>query len=172
MKIRLLPFLFTILALLSCETPTDYLEPGKDKKEGAAITNLEGTKWKVTSMIVGQEVSGVKNEADLFLIAENCSKDDLVHFNAGGNFIYDEGPTKCDPDAPQQESGTWSLSADKKKLTLTSNIINNTDSPIVYEAAIVNKNLTLTARETISMPNPAGGEIKMTIYTIMGFTPL
>jgi len=171
MKIRLLPFLFIILTVFSCQKDIEYLEPGTDGKGGATVTNLEGTKWRVTSMILGQEVSGVKSEADLFLIAESCSKDDIVYFNAGGNFIYDEGPTKCDPNDPQQETGSWSLSGDKKKLTLTSGIINNSDSPIIYEVAIVNKKLTLTYKETITVPNPAGGNVQMTIYTIMGFTP-
>ena len=49
---------------------------------------------------------------------DNCTKDDLVTFNANGTITDDEGPTKCDPDDPQTTTdGTWTLT-DNTKLTI------------------------------------------------------
>jgi hypothetical protein len=50
---------------------------------------------------------------------ENCDKDDCQKFNSDKSISFDEGATKCDPSDPQSYTGTWSLSADNKQLTLT-----------------------------------------------------
>ena len=49
---------------------------------------------------------------------DDCEKDDITTFSSDGTYKIDEGATKCDPDDPQiNETGSWSLSSDKKILT-------------------------------------------------------
>ncbi|MGV3547324.1 MAG: DUF5004 domain-containing protein [Pedobacter sp.] len=169
---KLLYLLFaTTILLNSCAKDTFYLEAGEDTEGegGTSLTSLEGTKWKIKSMVLGQEINGLKSEADLFLIAEACNKDDLILFNKGGIFIYDEGPTKCDVDDPQQETGKWSLSADKKKLNLASGSLNNSDEMVSYDFSGTANQISLTMKETVNM-NVGGENINTIIYSVFTFT--
>ncbi|MBV6439495.1 MAG: hypothetical protein DYG98_24035 [Haliscomenobacteraceae bacterium CHB4] len=50
---------------------------------------------------------------------DDCTKDDCTKLNSDKTVSFDEGATKCDPDDPQTSTGTWSISADGKTLTLT-----------------------------------------------------
>lgn len=164
-------YLFISVAFLlnSCAKDTVYVEAEEDITTSAGA--LEGTKWKMTSLIVGQEIGGQKTEADFFALADDCSKDDVMMFNAGSNFTYDEGPTKCSPIDPQQEIGKWTLSSDKKKLTLISESINNTEEPVVYDVVITSTKLTLKYNENMSV-TAGGQEVKTNIYTIITFSSI
>lgn len=48
-----------------------------------------------------------------------CSADDFVTYATGGAYTFNEGATKCDPADPQTTTGTWSISADGKILTVS-----------------------------------------------------
>lgn len=50
---------------------------------------------------------------------DDCTKDDCTKLNSDKTVSFDEGATKCDPSDPQTSTGTWSLSADGKTLTIT-----------------------------------------------------
>lgn len=167
---KLIYLLISVTILLnSCAKETVYLEAGEEDGTVSSGT-LGGTKWRMTSLILGQEISGQKTEQDLFPLAENCAKDDVMMFNAGNNFVYDEGASKCDSGDPQQEAGTWTLSDDKKKLTLTSESINNTPEPIIYDVVFTSTKLTLSYKESSTI-NVGGQDVKTTIYTIFSFAP-
>lgn len=56
--------------------------------------------------------------SDWYAQLETCEKDNLVFFQGDNVFITDEGATKCDPDDPQTDPGTWLLSADEKTVTI------------------------------------------------------
>ncbi|WAC42361.1 hypothetical protein [Pedobacter sp. SL55] len=92
-------FILILASILlgSCAKDTVYLDAGAgtDTGGGTSTAALEGTKWKMTSLIFGQEINGQKIEQDLFSLAEDCSKDDLMIFNKENIFIYDAGATKC-----------------------------------------------------------------------------
>lgn len=161
--------LFTILSVViftaSCQKEPIYLDAGGD-----ISISLEGTKWKVTSAIVGEEVDGQKSEEDILAIAEPCSKDNIILFNKGGVFIMDEGPTKCEPTDPQQEIGQWALSTDHKKLTLLSEAFNNDPDPVVYDITQTGNNLTLTYKEGL-MITIGNKTVKTDLYVIMVLSP-
>ena len=55
---------------------------------------------------------------DLYAAAAPCTRDNLLQFTAPSTFVYDEGPTKCDPSNPQTRLGTWKLDSDGKQLTV------------------------------------------------------
>lgn len=89
----------------------------KDKSKAELVV---GT-WKTTSYTVdpGYDTDGDGElETDFFTSEEECVKDDLVKFMAGGTGLYDEGPTKCFSDDPQSDNLSWSLSIDEKTLTI------------------------------------------------------
>ncbi|WAC42360.1 hypothetical protein [Pedobacter sp. SL55] len=71
---------------------------------------------------------------------------------------------------PQQENGRWTLSGDKKKLTLTSESINNTTEPVIYDIVVTSTKLTLTYKENMTV-NTGGQNVTTTIYTIFSFVP-
>ena len=172
---KLIYLLVSITILLSsCAKDTVYLEPGEitggGGGGGTSTASLEGTKWKMTALLFGQEIAGQKVELDLFKDAEACSKDNIMSFEKQGVFIFDEGPTKCVSSDPQQEKGTWSLSADKKKLTLTSLALNDDTDPITYDVVVTNSKLTLSVKETITV-TAEGQTITTTIYTSIVFEP-
>ena len=50
---------------------------------------------------------------------DDCTKDDCTKLNSDKTVTFDEGATKCDPNDPQSSTGTWSVSADGKTLTVT-----------------------------------------------------
>lgn len=77
-------------------------------------------------------------EAD---VIDDCDKDDCMTFKADKTAIFDEGATKCDPTDDQTITGSWSLSADGKILTLTDpssgpvafTVVELTDNKLVLE---------------------------------------
>ena len=75
---------------------------------------------------------------------DDCTKDDCSKFNSDKSISFDEGATKCDPTDPQTSTGTWSLSADGKTLSLTQdgftiagNVIELTSTKLVIEYDIL-----------------------------------
>ena len=97
----LLLFTFALtLAVISCN------------KDAATKSNKElltSTQWKIFS----RSTNGV---AEVF---ENCEKDNYVIFSSNGTFTYNPGTLKCFADEVAT-NGSWSLSSDEKKITLSS----------------------------------------------------
>lgn len=48
---------------------------------------------------------------------EDCNKDDYITFKEDGTYVLYHGTTLCDPNETN-ETGTWSLSADEKTITV------------------------------------------------------
>lgn len=67
--------------------------------------------WKLTA---------VKIEGIGFPL-EDCDLDDIYTFNENGEYVEDEGDTKCFDDDPQSTTGSWSIneSADPETITIT-----------------------------------------------------
>lgn len=87
--------------------------------------------WVTTSVTISPALSfGGTSITDLFSILDACDKDDVVIFTSGTNYSI-ENPQKCEASEPTiWESGTWTLSADKK----TIRFVPTGDSP--YELQI------------------------------------
>lgn len=70
-----------------------------------------------------------------------CSQDDCITLSSDKTVSFDEGATKCDPTDPQTATGTWSLSADGKTLTVVidgdttfGTVVELTSSKLVLES--------------------------------------
>ncbi len=100
-----------IVALIGAIAMVSFQSCQKDDSNSGGT--LEGS-W----IQVGSTFDGVNtwNDPDEW---DDCEKDDITTFNTNGTYSIDEGATKCDPDDPQiSDSGSWSLSSDKKTLTM------------------------------------------------------
>lgn len=49
---------------------------------------------------------------------DNCEIDDIYKYSTDGILKIDEGPLKCSPDAPQIESGTYSINSSNDKIII------------------------------------------------------
>lgn len=107
---KLLP-LMVVLAMASC------------KKDDPTTTELliDSDGWILVSMTVDppivDPITGT-SITDFYAQMDACDKDDITIFQDNGTYITDEGATKCDPNDPQTETGTWVLSADEKTITI------------------------------------------------------
>lgn len=89
-----------------------------DKKEETA-SPIEGT-WKMTAQTLTISFAGQDTTEDMFSDLDACEKDDLTRLSSDKKVTYLPGATKCDPNEPASTpGGTWSLSSDSKRLTIT-----------------------------------------------------
>jgi len=74
--------------------------------------------WKLTTR--SQVVTDSTGNSTTDNTIDACEMDDTYKFTSDNNFIRDEGATKCDPTDPQTETGTWALTDNDTKFTITS----------------------------------------------------
>lgn len=127
------------LAIVGCKkdepTPTEIL--------------TAGTCWKMTLL----EGYDTVNKLWVSSPIEDCDADNCFTFKANQDFIVEEGTTKCYPDDPQSTKGTWSLSSDGKKLSLTDSgdtsvgdIVELVEGKLVYEVAFDDEKIRVTMK--------------------------
>lgn len=91
------------------------------KKETESIPRKQtiiAKSWKMTSFIM-VDTTGAEEEMFSALF-QPCRQDNLYQFAADGSYKQDEGATKCDTTDQQiYETGTWTISSDESKMTLT-----------------------------------------------------
>ena len=107
---KLLP-LMVVLAMASCKKD--------DPSTTQLLTDPDG--WILVAMTVDppivDPITGT-SITDFYAQMDACDKDDITIFQDNGTYITDEGATKCDPNDPQTQTGTWVLSADEKTITV------------------------------------------------------
>lgn len=117
MQIRTLALTFAMLGLLftsSCNKDNeDKATPNREKL-------LVGA-WQMKSFTVDPAIdwfgTGVL-VSNIYAQLDACDKDDVTIFEANGVVKYDEGGSKCDPQDPQTETGTWTFNQDKTVLSV------------------------------------------------------
>lgn len=82
---------------------------------------LANKSWVMTSMTVDPAIdwfgTGVQ-VSNIYAQLPSCAKDDLVLFEKNNVVKFDEGGTRCSPTDPQTKTASWTLSADKKTITV------------------------------------------------------
>lgn len=107
MKINVLICL-ACLSLVSCR---------QSKPRVKTNTELLSQKTWILREARNKNASG--NWETVFLLIDSCRRDNLVNFSASGNYIVDEGPTKCYPvDSQIFLSGTWAFDKNETELVL------------------------------------------------------
>lgn len=108
-----------------------------------------GTCWKMTLLEGFDKTNNVWAAVPI----EDCQADDCFSFKTDQTFTVEEGAAKCNPNDPQQSKGTWSLSDDGKKLSLSDSsntdvgtIIELKEGKLVYEATFDEEKIRITMR--------------------------
>ena len=101
----------------------------KDDEPTPAEILTAGTCWKMTLL----EGFDTANNIWVAVPIEDCDADNCFAFKADQSFTVEDGAAKCDPGDPQMATGTWSISDDGKKLSLSED--GNTDVGTIVELA-------------------------------------
>lgn len=104
------PFKITLVALAACSIALSSC-----KKDDEADFLVDASCWKAVKSEYKDPVTGQFTEDPI----DACDADDCLIFKKDGKSVYEEGATKCDANDPQTTEGTWTLSDDKKTLTLS-----------------------------------------------------
>jgi hypothetical protein len=114
-------FLYSAMFLIAAIVISTSVSCKKDDDGPKSNTEtISGKKFKVTAMTIDPAVEvGGNTITDLFSFMPDCSKDDYMVMNSDGTATFDEGATKCEPDDPQTESGTWAFLDNETKLSVT-----------------------------------------------------
>lgn len=86
----------------------------KKQSEPSPQERLLG-KWKLTDFVWRQNGNIILQFNDV----PDCFKDNYYEFRNNNVYVEDEGPTKCDSSDPQYKTGSYQLSPDGRKLTIT-----------------------------------------------------
>lgn len=121
----------------------------KDDEPTPAEILTAGTCWKMTLL----EGFDTANNIWVAVPIEDCDADNCFAFKADQSFSVEEGAAKCDPAHPQIATGTWSISDDGKKLSLTDSgttevgsIVELVEGKLVYEATFDDEKIRVTMR--------------------------
>jgi len=81
---------------------------------------LTDHQWKLTSLTVAPPVPfNGSSISDFYSQYEDCDKDDLVIFEAGGQVKFDEGSTKCSNSDDQVISAVWAFDTTESSVSIT-----------------------------------------------------
>ncbi|UTW67061.1 lipocalin family protein [bacterium SCSIO 12643] len=109
-------FIFAIAFLSTLESCKKDSDSGST---GAPVTKaslLASGPW-ITSSAIMKLPTG---DLDLFLLMDECEKDDLVEFKSDKKIVEDAGAVKCTPSDPQTEdAGTWEFASNETELVIT-----------------------------------------------------
>lgn len=95
---------FAALTLLSCR---------KEKSISQKERFLTLESWQYHQFGIDENLDG---EIDIHNGFEDCAKDDLIKFNAGGNGLFDQGAMLCYPTFPQIQDFTWQFQNNETQL--------------------------------------------------------
>lgn len=119
------PFRLLIICLLSFNLLFSSCK--KDEEELSPKTELlTNSAWKMTAYTVDPGFPTFDNEGNItgstngiFVLLDDCEKDDTHKFNTDKSLVTDEGMTRCDSSDPQKTNGTWTFNTDETTLTIT-----------------------------------------------------
>lgn len=123
-------FVLAILGLMSCE----------DDKNLSKTDIITNTDWVVTSMTISPGINlGDGEITDLFVLMDECDKDDIYRFFADGSFQLDKNGLLCYENEAQVQQGNWQFNENETVLTVTT-IIDGATQISEYEIIELNKN--------------------------------
>lgn len=114
-------FAFAAVALLISACKEDEKEDENPKPTPTqGEINLSEKDWRMIAQFTVYTKGTKDSTHNDFADMEECEQDDLVRFNSSKIVTSKVGVLKCDPSEPASvDAGTWALSADNKKLTVT-----------------------------------------------------
>jgi len=110
--IKLVKPLFTVL-LLGAVVFISSCDKDDEPKPKTKTELISAHPWKITKFKVTQGTASFEDAP------EACQGDDTETFEADGDYKFDEGATKCDPDDPQSGTGTWTFNSGETVLIIS-----------------------------------------------------
>ncbi len=146
-RITVIPCIAAVWYLSACDgSPTG---PAVPASEAEIVAVLTGSQWMRAGLSItpGFDINADGRViTDLFAEEPACAHDDVFTMKADGTWMNDEGPTKCDVDAPQVGTGTWTLNATHDSLYTDDD---SDPDPQVAKIAVLNPSgLSLVAVST------------------------
>jgi len=122
----------------------------KDKSESGRMNLITTGSWKLFGLTVqpGHDLDGdgiVDN--DLFLMYDECEKDNIYTFKKNGEFEVSEGVSKCDPSDPQVSTSHWKFTNSETEIIIAGDkgkIEELTNSILVITGEVEGETLTFT----------------------------
>lgn len=146
----------SLFILLGIGIITTACKKDEEKKEEPPTKTemLTGNNWVRTRIEIEPAIDFDGNgtqENNLTPYFAPCDLDDFMNLKTDKTYIYEEGPSKCDPNDPQViETGTWTLNSDNTRLVLTAGNGGTTDYII---KALSNSSLVTDEQATIQGVN-------------------
>ncbi len=105
----------TAFALSACNSTTDSADSEPTKAKA-----LVGKDWHLVAYRYepGLNISG-ETITDNFVLLSPCVTDGKARYSADNTFLDDEGPSKCEADNHQTNSGKWSFNQNQTALIKT-----------------------------------------------------
>lgn len=144
----MMKFSFQITTLLFAACALFYTSCKEDEASPTELLTAPSC-WKM-SLLEGYDKT---NNLWVAVPVDDCEADNCFAFKTDQSFSVEEGAARCDPDDPQTATGTWSLSDDGKKLSLSDsgntdvgNIVELTEGKLVYETTFDDEKIRVTLR--------------------------
>ncbi|WP_207433591.1 lipocalin family protein [Sabulibacter ruber] len=103
---------YSLLLLLFC--CTFFLNACSDDDDTPSREEmLMNKRWQITGLTVSTPLGSI----DYYEEFEDCMRDNYIEFRSGGILVMNEGPTKCNDSAPQENPGTWSLEGNTLRIS-------------------------------------------------------
>ena len=114
---------------------------------------ISGKDWHIASIMVTTGLSPSALEAKGYL--PTCQTDNFLRFETNGKVTYDEGSTKCLPNAPQTQQGNYTINGNI--LTLDAAILSvfglgGSNSTNLNIDELTEQTLQVTLNEVINVP--------------------
>lgn len=118
-KVKLIQSAIVILTVLFITTIVSCKkDDSTSPKTKTEIISGKNFFMKALTVSPAVSINGIP-VTDFFVLLPACSTDDFTVYNANGTVTYDEGLTKCEPDDPQTQTGTWSFTENETKISET-----------------------------------------------------
>ena len=124
--------LLAVTVLVGC-TKEEEEEPVKKSNTELLVVH----DWKYTNMVAAPPYDTL----DIWILQDDCIKDNVVTFFADGNGVVDEGGKKCEPTDPQTNNFSWKWLNNETEIE----IIDDVDTTMLTNVSITTS--VLTARQ-------------------------
>lgn len=117
---KLFNYVFAVLALVGLLASSSGCKKEDNKTKTELLT---AHAWIVKASVITPAIDLLGNGvlvSDLYaneLFTPACSKDDFTTFKTNGQFVFDEGATKCSADDPQTSTQNWTFNSDETVIT-------------------------------------------------------
>jgi hypothetical protein len=126
MKKLIYAFIFCVVASACSKSDGDNSSNTPTPTPATKTELITAKPWKYTAWTVNPPVKDNNNNSITDILGNKpaCDQDDILIFNANGNVIFDQGPTKCDDATPQTSTAGWAFKAGETQMDMANRLYN------------------------------------------------